>query len=407
MDESRAATTTRKLSPPVETFVNRLRGDDLLVWIDWEQWLGIGAPYKTTGVTRRQVTTRYSRNGYQWDMHGSLYLPEVEVDPQLAFVIFHGGAGSENIFDTTPDGRPGLSRVLAAQGFKTLALTYPGHWPPTENGIWKTPVSERMPIYLLDRELPVEETLDRNIKCTFNVILQGAGQLVDEHLAGRKVIAFGHSTGGPMAAHLTRFAKAVDVVGLVGFGSGGPDGWRRQWRLETGAEKTNIFAVDHVSRRSPTSFRSSGYEDPADLCPWGGAEEYITWAANTRSQMKTSLCDNQHMGNVEILENYVRRTGLPREEYFDYLQDPDPQWLKKIGVLLLVGDNDKGHWLHGGDVIAHKREPWMGAKYRASGVRSAHVGVIARYGHVGYCELYNEKIAYLWLWAYETGYFRP
>jgi hypothetical protein len=28
-----------------------------------------------------------------------------------------------------------------------------------------------------------------------------------------------------------------------------------------------------------------------------------------------------------------------------------------------------------------------------------------RYGHVGYCELHNEKIAYLWLWAYKNGYF--
>jgi hypothetical protein len=122
--------------------------------------------------------------------------------------------------------------------------------------------------------------------------------------------------------------------------------------------------------------------------------------------MKTSLCDNQHMGNTEVLGDYVARTGLPQEEYFDHMQDPDPAWLKKIAVLLVVGDNDKGHWLHGGDVIAHKREPWFGAKYRASGVKRAHVGVIARYGHVGYCELHNEKIAYLWLWALRTGYFR-
>ena len=85
-------------------------------------------------------------------MHGTLYTPEKETDPRRGFVFFHGGAGSEKIMDFTPDGRPGLARVLAAQGFKVLSLTYPGHYPP--GGVWKIPVAERMPIYLLDRELP-------------------------------------------------------------------------------------------------------------------------------------------------------------------------------------------------------------------------------------------------------------
>jgi len=47
---------------------------------------------------------------------------------------------------------------------------------------------------------------------------------------------------------------------------------------------------------------------------------------------------------------------------------------------------------------------FMGAKYAAT-TRGAHVVLIPRYGHVGYAELYNEKIAYLWLWAYKSGYF--
>jgi pimeloyl-ACP methyl ester carboxylesterase len=390
--------------PAVDRYLSALQGKDLLVRLDWEQWLGITAPYAQTSVTRKEVTTRYSRNGYDWDIHGSLFIPERELDKGIAIVMFHGGAGSENIFDLTPDGRPGLGRVLAAQGFTALAVTYPGHWAPNPGGSWTTPVPERQPIYLLDRTLPEAETLDRNLKCTFNVILQGAAKLVDENLTGRRIIAFGHSTGGPMAAHLTRFVKTVEVFGIVGFGSGGPDGWRRQWRLETGSEKVKDYPVDLVSRRSPSTFRASGYEDPPDLCPWGGAEGYINWAQRIRSQMKTSLCDNQHLGNIEILEEYPKRTGLPREEYFDHMQDPDPAWLRKISVLLVAGDNDKGHWLHG-EKVENKREPWMGAKYRKEGVKRAHVTVMPRYGHVGYCELHNEKIAYLWLWAYKSGYF--
>ena len=389
------------MNSATEKFLTGLKSNDLLLKLSWDEWLAVEPPYSATQVTTTDAWTRYRRNGYDWDMHGTLYTPEKETDPRRAFVFFHGGAGSEKIMDLTPDGRPGLARVLAAQGFKVLALTYPGHYPL--GGVWKQPIAERNPIYLKDRDLPQDEVLDRNLKCTFNVILQGAGLLTDEHFAGREIIGFGHSTGGPMAAHLTRFSMKTKVIGIVGFGSGGPDGWRLEWRNKTGAEKYTEKPIDHVSRRSPDSFKESGYVDPEDLTPWGGADDYIRLISPLRSQMKTSLCDNQHNAAVGILEEYPKRTGLPREEYFDHLQEPDPSWLKTIRVLLTVGENDKGHWVKG-DKLEDKREMFMGAKYAAA-TRGAHVVLIPRYGHVGYSELHNEKIAYLWLWAYKSHYF--
>jgi pimeloyl-ACP methyl ester carboxylesterase len=390
-------------APAIEKYLAGLSSSELLLKFTWEEWLALDAPYADGKFSSRDVTVRYNRNGYDWDMHGTLYSPEAERAGNRAFVFFHGGAGSEKIMDLTPDGRPGLARVVAAQGFKVLTLTYPGHYPA--GGVWKLPVSERMPVYLMDRELPREEILDRNLKCTFNTILQGAGLLVDRHLAGREILAFGHSTGGPMAAHLTRFSKQTRVTGLVGFGTGGPDGWRKEWRETTGAEKYVEKPIDHVSRRSPDSFKESGYVDPPDLTPWGGAEDYIKLISPLRSQMKTSVCDNQHNAAVEILEEYPKRTGLAREEYFDHLRDPDPAWLKSIRVLLTVGENDKGHWVKG-ERLQDKRELFMAAKYAAL-TRGAHLVLIPRYGHVGYCELHNEKIAYLWLWAHRHGYFDP
>lgn len=384
-----------------QKYLDGLQSNDLLLKLTWDEWLGLQPPYEPVNFSIQDVTTSYHRNGYDWDMHGSLFTPDKETDSRRAFVFFHGGAGSEKIMDLTPDGRPGLARVVAAQGFKVLALTYPGHYPP--GGIWKEAISERMPIYLFDKKLSPEEIADRNLKCTFNTILQGAGLLTDQNLAQREVLGFGHSTGGPMAAHLGRFAKKVKVIGLVGFGSGGPDGWRLEWRNKTGAEKYAEKPVDHVSRRSPDSFRESGYIDPPDLTPWGDAEDYIRLISPLRSQMKTSLCDNQHNAAIGILEEYSKRTGLPREEYFDHLQEPDPNWLKTIRVLLTVGENDKGHWVKG-ERLEDKREMFMGAKYAAS-TRGAHVVLIPRYGHVGYSELHNEKIAYLWLWANKAGYF--
>ena len=384
-----------------QMFLDGLRSRELLLKLTWDEWLAVVPPYPQGNFSTRDVAVRYRRNGYDWDIHGTLYTPEKELNDKRAFVLFHGGAGSEKIMDLTPDGRPGLARVLAAQGFKALALTYPGHYPP--GGVWKVPITERQPVYLMDRDLPKDEILDRNLKCTFNVILQGAGLLADQHLAGRENLAFGHSTGGPMAAHLTRFSKKTKVIGLVGFGSGGPDGWRLQWRNQTGAEKYAEKPVDHISRRSPDSFRESGYIDPPDLTPWGAGEDYIRLVSPLRSQMKTSLCDNQHNAAVGILEEYPKRTGLPREEYFDHLQEPDLEWLKTIRVLLIAGENDKGHWVKG-EKLEDKREMFMGTKYAAA-TRGAHVVLIPRYGHVGYAELYNEKIAYLWLWAYKSGYF--
>lgn len=389
------------MTPVIKKYIDALGSSDLLLRLTWDEWLAIEPPFPVHEFTTADATVRYRRNGYDWDMHGTLYSPRNETDPRRAFVFFHGGAGSEKIMDLTPDGRPGLARVLARQGFKVLTLTYPGHYPP--GGVWKTPVAERNPIYLLDRELPKDEILDRNLKCTFNVILQGAGLLTDQNLAGREIISFGHSTGGPMAAHLRRFSKNTKVIGIVGFGSGGPDGWRKEWREKTGAEKYVEKPVEHVSRRSPDSFKESGYIDPEDLTPWGGADDYIRLVSPLRSQMKTSLCDNQHNAAVGILEEYVNRTGLPREEYFDHLQEPDAAWLKSIRVLLTVGENDKGHWVRG-ERLEDKREMFMGAKY-ATATRGAHVVLIPRYGHVGYAELHNEKIAYLWLWAFRSGYF--
>ena len=392
-------------SRAVERFLKNLNSPDLRFDLTWEEWMDVVPPYGTTTVDRQEVTARYARNGYDWDIHGSLYTPAREIDPSVAFVVVHGGAGTENNMDWTPDGRPGIARLLAMQGFKTLSVTYPGHWAPN-GGIWTTPVAERFPIYLLDKTLPMEEVRDRMLKCTFNCNVQGIAALVDRNLAGRDILAFGHSTGGPMVASLYKFLKKAKVTGLPGFGSGGPHKWVKEWRDSTPSLKYRDWPIENVSRRSPGSFREAGYEDPADLCPWGDPETYMAWADRHRSQIKTSVCDNQHvtMGDGRRLEEFVKVTGLPRAEFFDHLDEPDPLWLKSIGVLLVVGENDKGHWKDGGSPDKNQ-EIFLGRKYAERGSR-VHVVLIPRYGHIGYAELYNERLVYLWLWAQKHGFFR-
>ena len=112
--------------------------------------------------------------------------------------------------------------------------------------------------------------------------------------------------------------------------------------------------------------------------------------------------DNQHNVFPERLEEYVRVTGLPRDEYFDHLQDPPSEWLAKLKVLLMVGENDHGHWI-GGKSLGDKREMFMAGKYAAGGA-DVHVGLVPKYTHMGHWALHNEKITYAWLWALETAW---
>src|SRR5918999_4534621 len=106
--------------PPRTAFIDKylaaLNKQDLLITMSWDDWLSIEPAYDIVAFTSNDATVRYNRNGYDWDMHGTLYTPEKEVNAKRAFVCFHGGAGSEKIIDLTPDGRPGLARALAAQG---------------------------------------------------------------------------------------------------------------------------------------------------------------------------------------------------------------------------------------------------------------------------------------------------
>lgn len=389
------------MTEAIEPFTRGLTNEDILIRVGWEQWLAVPPPYEVTQYKVAEVVERYERNGYVWDMHGSLYTPNHETDGDLAFVIFHGGGANETVMDVTPDGRPGLARRLAEQGFKVLSLSYPGNWPA--GGEWQEPIADRVPIYLLDTRTSREELEDRLLKCTFNVILQGAGLLTDKYLSKRRVITFGHSTGGPMAAHLTRFSKETQVIGIVGWGSGGPDGWRKEWREATGMETPKPYGLTQISRRSVEGYRKSHYEDLPELTPWGSMEDFFRLTEKTRPQIKIGLRDNQHNVFPERLEEYVKLTGLPRDEYFDHLQDPAPEWLESLKVLFMVGENDHGHWL-GGKTLADKREMFMASKY-AAGSSTVHVGLVPKYTHMGHWALHNEKIVYLWLWALKTGYF--
>ncbi len=61
--------------------------------------------------------TRFHRNGFDWDIRGTLFEPAGGREAKTGFVLLHGGAGSEMELVETPDGRPGLAPLLADEGF--------------------------------------------------------------------------------------------------------------------------------------------------------------------------------------------------------------------------------------------------------------------------------------------------
>ena len=97
-------------------FLDGLKSNELLLRLTWDEWLGIEAPYNSNSVTTADAWIRYHRNGYDWDMHGTVYTPETERDPRRAVVLFHGGAGSEKFMKNR------INRIIAPQNIASVKL---------------------------------------------------------------------------------------------------------------------------------------------------------------------------------------------------------------------------------------------------------------------------------------------
>jgi len=400
-----AASAGGSASTAVKSILARLARTDWFIGdLDWETLMAVEAPYPRTGFLRREVTVRYRHNGYDWDIHGSVYTPFRNVLPGHAFVLIHGGGVNELDFYETPDKRPGLAAVIASQGFEVLTPSYPGLWPI--GGKWLAPVTERKPCYLFDRDIGDAEMQDRLLKATYQVYMHGIGLLVEKCLGRRTLFAHGHSTGGPMAADLDKYLTTATVAGMLGWGSGGPDGWILRWRTEhlppPGPRAGGLTAINY---RTVEEYRSRlGYEDLLELTPWGRLEERFELTRDTTPTFNPPLQNVSHLGSVEQLEEYQRASGLPREEYLAHLGEPDAAFLARIRVLLLVGERDLNHWQAGGKRPEERQDGFVAKRY-AERTRGAHLIVVPKFTHMGHWALHNEKLAYLWLWAVRSGYF--
>ena len=370
----------------INTFLSFLKGEDLMLKLSWDEYLKIEPPFPKTQYSVQEVTSRYSRNGYEWDIHGKLYTPEKEVIPKNAIIMVHGGAVNESTFDKAPKNRPGWARVVASQGFKVLTVSYPGLWPP--GGVWSKSAEERTPIFLLDRDISSRELKDRILKYTFNLVVQGIAALVDQNLSGSNILVFGHSIGARLVVDLWKFTKNAKVTGILGFSSLGPKRWEDELN-ETLFQRTD---VETPREEKPTLEKLTRYQT---ILPQTQKPRIFLPILRTPAE----------------LEECVKISGLPREEYFDntLTREPDRMWLKSIRVLLLFGENDtfpreRAYWPQ--DRLLYYRPAYYVSKKFFEATSGTRLVIVPKFTHTGHLEPHSEMMTYLWLWAIKAGYFQ-
>ncbi len=218
---------------------------------------------------------------------------------------------------------------------------------------------------------------------------------------------WGHSTGGEYFYLMGQYGLRNRLIGGLGFGTGMPAWVRKEWDLlcakKSPEERAAPFRLlTDLSRRSPQSYVKSGYVGPNQ--PWGGAERWFELENHRRPQFKPYLQDIEHSAHDVLLPEIKKTSGLDDEELF-ITYKADLNCLRGKKLFHIVGENDKGHWIDGGEKgLGFRREVYAFHRFKpfADALRLVVVPQLTHYGHV---ESYNERLANLMVTALKE-YFR-
>jgi hypothetical protein len=317
---------------------------------------------------------RYRHYGVDWDITG-LHLQPVRPEPGLpTFVQIHGGSGNFYQFYVAPRNAPGFGQYLA-QKMPVLLVTIPGNYKP---GGWTAAPEERVPTYLIDRDLPAAEIRARNAMFTFSLIAEGVRQLVEKTTSGPLIIS-GHSTGGEIQFMLKDRLRHRLQGRSYGWGTGGPAQLRRSWADEHAADHNRTREIRYrpiteVRGRSADGY-TSGYIGPfnafldrpsANIYEWyfrvisdpdlllKTAEKLFAEEGGRKPLFKQHLQDIEHNGQIELRDRMVRslrealgQSGLPSNpdeivaDYFANTRVDLSGYERMIWVTSLL---DEGHW---------------------------------------------------------------
>ena len=313
-------------------------------------------PAEELGYQAKWHELRFQVYGLDWDIPG-LHLTPVEPLPELPTMVFiNGGAANWYEFFLDPLNRPGLGQYLA-QKVPVLLLSIPGNY---RHGGWTDDrFDQRIPGYLLDRDVSPEEAAIRNAVYTFRVVSEGVKQIVDKVVRGPAVIV-GHSTGGELQYMLKNSELRDKLQDLsFGWGTGGPAGMPVMRKFRGTRSPEDYLHVSKVRARTPDQY-SRGYLGPLNPFWDPGksrqalAEQWMGMERRRRAQFKQPLQDMEHSSAVNLKSHVaiqIRETlggntlGVDADEVigdlFSTMDSPVTGYRKMIWTTAKL---DTGHW---------------------------------------------------------------
>lgn len=353
-------------------------------------------PAATLGYETDWHETRYSVYGLDWDIAGLHLVPQKPVARMPTLVIINGGAANWYEFFLDPLNRPGLAQYLA-QKIPVLLVSIPGNY---RHGGWtEDRFEDRIPGYLLDRDVSPEESAVRTAVYTFRVVSDGVKALIEEVTEG-PILIVGHSTGGEIQFLLQDSELRSRMAGLsLGWGTGGPAGSRAMQQFRG---KKSIGDYPHVSElrpRTPDQY-AGGYLGPlnpfwdAEKSRQEMAEQWMSREERRRPQFKQPLQDLEH-SSTDYLEPdiaaQIRATleGNPYEidadaVIADLFSTMDASLKGYRRMIWTTARLDTGHW-HADPAAA--RELQVADEFRAENP-GANIRVLlfdvpmTHYGHI-------------------------
>jgi len=387
--------------------------DDFIYYMPFEDYKNLPDPFPRISFTVKEVQESIRRYPnpekpgelFQWDIHGRLFTPEIVSIPDMAVVMIHGGAVNEFEFIFTPDGpeeyldlsktdpkkaRVGVAQHIASLGIPVLAISLPGHysrkaWPP---------IAVRRPEFIIGQIPSDTELINRLAVFTFRMCTEAVKALVEKNLT-QAIFMWGHSTGGEYFYLMEQYGLKNKLIGGLGFGTGMPAGIRKEWDLACAKRSPEERAAQFrnltdLSRRSPKGYAKSGYVGPNQ--PWGTVEKWFELENHRRPQFKPFLQDIEHSAHDVLIPEIKKVSGLADDELFITYKS-DLKRLRGKKLLHIIGENDQGHWIEGGEKgLPYRREVYAFNKFKpyAEALRLVIVPNLTHYGHV---ESYNEGLA--------------
>ena len=387
--------------------------DDFIYYMSFDDYKTLPDPFARVPFTVKEVQESLRRYPnpekpgelFQWDIHGRLFTPVKVSIPDMAVVMIHGGAVNEYEFIFTPDGpeeypdlsktdpkkaRVGVAQHIASLGIAVLAISLPGHY----SGKAWPPITERRPEFIIGQIPGDTELKNRLAVFTFRMCTEAVKALVERHLT-QAIFMWGHSTGGEYFYLMEQYGLKNKLIGGLGFGTGMPAWLRKEWDLacakKSPEERAGQFRnLTDLSRRSPKGYAKSGYVGPNQ--PWGPVEKWFELENHRRPQFKPFLQDIEHSAHDVLIPEIKKVSGLADDELFITYKS-DLERLRGKKLLHIVGENDKGHWIEGGERgLQYRREVYAFNKFKpyAEALRLVIVPNLTHYGHV---ESYNQGLA--------------